>query len=130
MSAADHLSGEQFPLESRDMEGRVGDRNHITRRQQGWLPTSAVANMPGVNGEVPGEHRNYQGEKWEKFKSAVAAREGGAGRPIFITADYGEQPKISEGNHRRDAHVELGLSHVPVEISFFGHAERHHEGWT
>ena len=109
------------------MEGRVGDRNHITRRQTGWLPTSAVANLHGVKGEGPGDHRNRKGEDWDQFKGDIAQH--GIKRPIFITADYGEEPKISEGNHRRDAAVELGHSHVPVEVTFFGHAERHHRGW-
>lgn len=126
MSASEHLGG-QFSLHTEDFEGRTGDPSHITRVQRGYLPTSAVANMPGVRGEVPGEHRNRQGEKWESFKDDI--RKHGIKNPLFITADYGEQPKLSEGNHRRDAAVEEGLSHVPVEIRFFGHAERHHSGW-
>lgn len=126
MSASDHL-GEQFPLHTKDYEGRVGDPSHLTRKQEGWLPTSAIAHLQGVKGEVPGDHRNRQGEKWESFKDDI--RQHGIKNPIFITADYGERPKISEGNHRRDAAVELGMSHVPVEVRFFGHAEKHHSGW-
>lgn len=110
------------------MEGRVGDRQHITRRQTGWIPTSAIANMPGVKGEVPGEHRNKRGADWEKFKGDIA--KNGIKKPVFITMDHGEEPKMSEGNHRRDAAVELGMTHVPFEATFFGHAERHHQGWS
>lgn len=128
LSAADHLSGAQFPLETHDYEGRVGDPTHITRIQRGFLPMSAVANMHGARGEVPGEHRNRQGERWDKFKGDIA--EHGIKNPLFITADYGEQPKLSEGSHRRDAAVELGHTHVPVEVRFFGHAERQHTGWS
>lgn len=128
MSAADHLSGGQFPLHTEDFEGRTGDPSHITRVQRGYLPTAAVANMPGARGEVPGEHRNRQGERWESFKDDI--RKHGIKNPLFITADYGHDPVLSEGNHRRDAAVELGQSHVPVEIRFFGHAERHHGGWS
>lgn len=128
MSASDHLSSGQFPLETNDYEGRTGDPTHITRSQRGMLPTSAVANMRGARGEVPGEHRNRQGEKWEAFKDDI--RKHGIKNPIFITADYGEEPKISEGSHRRDAAVELGMTHIPFEARFFGHAERHHGGWS
>lgn len=127
MSAAEHLNSGQFGLETHDYEGRVGDSQHITRVQRGWLPTSAVANMPGARGEVPGEHRNKQGPAWERFKGDIA--EHGIKSPVFITVDYGQEPKMSEGNHRRDAAVELGHSHVPAEIRFFGHAERQHPGW-
>ena len=118
----------QPQLVSKDYEGRTGDKTHITRGSRGFLPTSAVAAMPGVKGEVPGEHRNKTGAKWEAFKNDIA--EHGIREPIFITHDHGEEPKISEGNHRRDAAVELGLSHVPVEIRHFGHAEQHHSGWS
>jgi hypothetical protein len=45
-------------------------------------------------------------------------------RPIFITVNHGEQPKISEGNNRRDAAVATGQKTVPVEINYFGHAEQ------
>ena len=109
-------------LEVHDYEGRTGDPSHITRSEKGMIPTSAIAGLEGVKGEKPGEHRNRQGERWEEFKRDIA--ENGIRNPLFITRDYGEEPKISEGNHRRDVAVELGLSHVPAEIRYFGHAER------
>lgn len=109
-------------LEVRDFEGRVGDRTHLTRRELGTLPTHTVAHLPGVMGEVPGEHRNKHGADWDAFKSDIGQH--GIKQPIFITVDHGQEPRISEGNHRRDAAVELGLPHVPVEISYFGHAEQ------
>jgi hypothetical protein len=126
VAAYDALGG-QFPgLETHDSEGEVGNRSHITRVQRGHIPTSAIAHLPGVRGEVPGEHRNKQGEHWDRFKGDIA--EHGIKSPVFITVDYGESPKISEGNHRRDAAVELGHSHTPVEIRYFGHAEKHPRG--
>lgn len=116
--------GPQFEGERWDYEGEVGNRNHITRVQAGTLPTSAVAGLPGKAGEVPGEHRNRQGERWDHFKSDIAAN--GIKDPLFITVDHGQEPKLSEGNHRRDAAVELGLARVPVHVQYFGHAERQH----
>ena len=68
-----------------------------------------------------------QGDEWEQFKADIAAN--GIQTPLFITVDHGEDPVLSEGNHRRDAAVELGLDRVPVEIRFFGHAEQTHRGW-
>lgn len=106
----------------RDYEGRTGELTHITRSEHGLMPTAAIASLPGVQGELPGEHRNRKGEQWESFKDDIAAN--GIHSPLFITVDYGEEPRISEGNHRRDAAVELGLPRVPVEIRYFGHAER------
>jgi hypothetical protein len=118
------LNPEQFPvqLHAEDYEGEVGNRTHITRNERGHLPISAVAHLSGARGEAPGEHTNRQGEDWESFKNDIASR--GMQTPIFITVDHGEEPKISEGNHRRDAAVELGMSHVPVQVRYFGHAER------
>ena len=103
--------------------GETGNRSHITRSVKGTLPTDRIRDMPGVMGEVPGEHRNRKGPKWEEFKSDIATN--GIQHPIFITHDYGKQPRISEGNHRRDAAVELGLPEVPVEVRYFGNAQHH-----
>lgn len=114
--------GRQFAGTTKDFEGTVGNSRHITRVQHGHLPIEAVANMPGARGEVPGEHRNKQGADWDRFKGDVAAH--GIKNPLFITVDHGQEPKLSEGNHRRDAAVELKHSQVPVEIRYFGHAER------
>lgn len=114
--------GNQWTLSERTYEGEIGNKDHVTKVEEGTVPTAAIAHLAGVMGEVPGEHRNKQGDKWETFKSDIA--KNGIKEPIFITVDYGDQPKISEGNHRRDAAVELGQPTVPVEIRYFGHAEQ------
>jgi hypothetical protein len=106
---------------TKDYEGETGNSDHITRRQEGILPTSVVANLMGARGEEPGQHRNRQGDVWNQFLEDI--QDQGIIEPIFITVDYGEDPVISEGNHRRDAAVELGLPEVPVEIKYFGRAE-------
>jgi hypothetical protein len=109
-------------LEVHDYEGTTGDPSHITRSERGMIPVSEISNMRGARGERPGEHRNRQGEKWEDFKRDIAAN--GITNPVFITVDHGQDPELSEGNHRRDAALELGLTHVPAEIRYYGHAER------
>lgn len=106
----------------KDYEGEVGRKDHITRSEVGTIPTHTIAGLMGAKGEVPGTHRNRQGPAWDDFKQSIA--EKGITSPIFITVDHGEHPKISEGNHRRDAALELGLPEVPVEIRYFGHAEQ------
>lgn len=120
-----NLNPDQFkgePQVTYEERGTPGNRSHITRDEKGHLPLDAVRTMPGVMGEVPGAHRNRQGQHWEDFKNDIHAN--GIKNPIFITVDPGQEPRISEGNHRRDAAVDLGLSAVPVHIRYFGHSER------
>jgi hypothetical protein len=103
--------------------GTTGNNQHITRSEMGTVPTRAIANMRGAATERPGDgpNRGPTGQHWEEFKQSIA--ENGIRSPIFITVDHGGQPRISEGNHRRDAAVSLGMENVPVEIRYFGHAE-------
>jgi 8-oxo-dGTP pyrophosphatase MutT (NUDIX family)/GNAT superfamily N-acetyltransferase len=117
----------QPQLEAQDYEGRTGDTSHITRTERGLIPTSAVAGLHGAQGEQPGEHRNYRGLDWDRFTSDIGLN--GIREPIFITVDHGKEPRISEGNHRRDAAVKLGLPRVPVEICYYGHAEQQGTVW-
>jgi hypothetical protein len=131
MSNSEHLHVVLHPakdktasMQASDFEGDVGNPNHITRNESGHLSIDAVTHMRGARGEMPGEHRNRQGQNWEDFKADIAAN--GIRNPIFITVDHGKEPVISEGSHRRDAAVELGHTHIPAMIRYYGHAE--HEG--
>lgn len=111
-------------LSIEDYDGREGNNSHITRNERGMIPLDWIRDMPGGRGELPGQHRNAQGDEWEQFKQHVAAGTPGYSSPIFIVVEHGKPAKIYEGNHRRDAYAELGATHVPVEIRYFGHAER------
>lgn len=102
--------------------GDYGNKSHITRDIDAIVPTHLVRYMGGAMGEHPGDHRNKHGQEWEDFKSDID--QNGIKNPIFITVDPGQRPKISEGNHRRDAAVSLGHTHVPVNIRYFGHSEQ------
>lgn len=104
-----------------EYEGVTGRQAHITRTEYGMMPTGALARLHGAKGELPGQHEHYRGRDWEDFKQRIAP---GIQHPVFITVDHGQSPRISEGNNRRDAAVELGRSHIPVEVRYFGHAER------
>jgi hypothetical protein len=110
-------------LDVHDYEGTEGNCDHITRNESGLMPTAALARLRGVKGERPGEspwHR--RGQDWEDFKTRIGQE--GMKEHVFITVDHGAEPKIFEGNQRRDAAVELGHPYVPVNIRYFGHAEQ------
>ena len=104
-------------------DGEKGNRTHITAEEQGTIPIEAIANLPGRNGEIPGTHRNRpgDGESWEEFLANID--ENGITDSIFIMVAPGEPIRIDEGNHRRDAALELGLDKVPVEIRYLGKEE-------
>jgi hypothetical protein len=108
-------------LNRQNWEGRRGNMDHITAKEEGYVPTEYIADLQGARGEIRGQHRNRQGQKWEDFKSDIAQR--GIQNPIFIVNEPGFGPRIYEGNHRLDAALELGLSEVPVEIRHFGRQE-------
>lgn len=109
-------------LEIRNYEGTIGDRSHITRTENGTIPTSSITHLQGESGEKRGEHRNRTGKAWEEFKEDI--RKNGIKHPILILKDPGKSAVISEGNHRLDAAVELGLKEIPVDIRYFGHSEK------
>lgn len=111
-------------LTVRTWDGRAGDPSHLTKEITGLVPTSLIADLPGKRGEVPGAHRNKQGPEWEAFLEDIDSR--GIQNAIFIVVEETGEAFIYEGNHRRDAAVELGLDEVPVEIRFFGKSEDIH----
>lgn len=114
--------GHQFAGQVVSYEGEVGNDQHITRVASGRLPIAAVARLAGARGERPGEHTTRSPERFTQLKDDIAAN--GIKSPLFITVDHGKDPVIAEGNNRRDAALALGHSHVPVEVRYFGRAER------
>lgn len=109
-------------LTQRYYEGTPGNRQHITLVEKGTIPPQALAGYHGVKGEVRHAHANRQGAAWDGFLADVRAN--GVREPIFVTVDPHRAPEISEGNHRLDAALEAGRSSIPVEIRYYGHAER------
>jgi hypothetical protein len=108
--------------------GEVGNQGHITRDEWGYIPIEQVRNMPGGMGEIPGESRRFSserdptGSRRAAFDTDIA--EHGVKNPIFIVKEHGKAPQLYEGNHRRDAAVRLGHTHIPVNVRYFGHSER------
>jgi hypothetical protein len=111
----------QSKITGKSFEGRVGESDHLTRRETGTLDTNSISHLKGQKGELRGEHRKRSGKEWEDFKADI--KKNGVKEPIFITKDYNQEAVISEGNHRLDAAIEVGLKEVPVEINYFGKAE-------
>lgn len=101
--------------------GVPGMDRHVTRDEFGSVPVEVVRHMPGMSGEIPGHHRNRLGPQWDEFLGDIA--ENGIRDRIFINVFKDMTPMINEGNHRRDAAVELGIPEVPVQIRYFGRAE-------
>lgn len=114
-------------LATEHWDGETGNKDHMTHRETGWLPTEAIEHMHGLRGERPGEHRNRQGQDWDDWSGEVGRN--GIRSPLHITVDHGEPPRISEGNHRRDAAVRHGHARVPVEITYFGNAQDEGTVW-
>ena len=102
--------------------GEAGNRSHITLVEKGFAPTEEIASLKGAMGEVRGEHRNRSGSRWEEFTNQIKTK--GIQDRIFITVDHNGPAQIAEGNHRIDAAVELGMKQVPVEIRYFGKADK------
>lgn len=119
-----------FNLKVREFEGEEGDRGHLTRVEEGLIPTIALVRLRGLYGEKRQWERrnnqmyfgNYPQADWSAFLEDI--RKNGIKEPIFITKDWGQDAYISEGNHRVQAAIQLRLRKVPVEIRYFGHSER------
>jgi hypothetical protein len=125
--------------------GREGQNRHLTRRSTGTLPTSLLLGLKGARGEHRLFERSRTGAqeatRWRKFVESV--RREGVRRPVFVVVEWtddlspamrrklaGEpleevEAFVYEGNHRIRAAQEAGLAEVPVEVNYFGHAERH-----
>ena len=108
-------------LKVEEFGGTKGKRSHITRIEEGMIPVKAISHIQGASGEIRGQHRNKRGLEWENFKQDI--KENGIKNAILILKDPLEEPVISEGNHRLDAAIELGLKEVPVDIRYFGKSE-------
>ena len=102
--------------------GQAGNRSHITLVEKGFAPTEEIASLKGAMGEVRGKHRNRLDSRWEEFKNQIKTE--GIKDPVTVFVDHNGAALIHEGNHRIDAAVELGMKQVPVEIRYFGKADK------
>lgn len=112
-------------VEEKFSEGEVGNRNHITLNESVWVPVSILSDLPGVMGEerkfTSKGFGNYTQTEWTRLKKDILTN--GIKHPIFVTKDHGGGFEVSEGNHRIAAAVQLGLTHMPVHVRYFGKSE-------
>ena len=102
-SNPDEEGPQQFTAQ--DYEGSAGDPSHITRNEKGMLPTAASPTSVALGANSRESIGTARVSTGKASRSDIAAN--GIRGPLFVTADYGEAPGISEGDHRRDAAVEL-----------------------
>ena len=138
-----YLNEDTNPLEIEDYEGEYGNKRHMTRTVRGVLPVKDLLNLKGKKGEHEAFIYNptsktysrnpdskhaprYDQEKWDNLVRSIRVDGFNPRYPIFIVSDPGIGPKVSEGNHRIRAAHEAGLTHIPVEIRYFGHSERNY----
>jgi len=114
-----------------EFEGRVGRKDHLTRWEEGTIPTSEALKIEPPRryhgrrewNERGGERYfgNYPEAKWNEFLEDI--RKNGIKTPLWILVDPGKEPLLMEGNHRVQAAAQLGLREVPVTIKYYGLAE-------
>jgi hypothetical protein len=103
MSARDPRSLHPNLNEYRD-GGMGGDENHSV---VGYVPTHVLAGMHG-------NATDHEGI--ERHKQALLSGEGFTD-PVMVQFDHrNKRIKVGEGNHRVDAAMELGVSHVPTRV--------------
>ena len=127
------LTVEQFP-------GDAFNNFHETRREHGRIPLEEAYRAQSMMGEdvridtpMPGRHPHrgrYSNRGWDEFLAYV---ESGEAAPIEIHVyTFDEQHPdrepgiwLYEGNHRREAHRQLGRASIPVLIRYWGHTDKY-----
>ena len=62
----------------------------------------------------------YTEDKWNHFLELVKNKEINGRVLLFV--DPSGHVTVADGNHRREASIQLGLKEVPVEIRYFGNS--------
>lgn len=110
--------------------GEPGNTGHITAIEKLDIPPSWLDSLKAVKGEVRQSNDskgfgNYTADVWSAFLADI--KENGIRDDILVIVDPDKGALISEGNHRLAAAKQLGLGLVPVEIRYFGEAEKERE---
>lgn len=113
-------------VKGRDYAGKDGNRGHVTRVEDVWVPISKANNIPGVMGErrrfSAKGFGNYKQSEWTALKKDILRN--GLNHPIFITKDWNGDFEISEGNHRVQAALQLGMTHIPARVQYHGNSQK------
>ena len=124
VASSGHLKAEEYV-------GHRGYKGHMTRWEQGEIPTSEALKISPPKGyhgrrgwQMKGGERyfgSYREDDWNEFLDDV--RRNGIKTRLWIQQDPGEEAQIMEGNHRVQAAAQLGLPTVPVTIKYYGLSE-------
>ena len=103
------------------LRGEGGDDNVL-------VPTSKLAQLPGINGEhLPSRTREnslqYLKKQMGKTGKLPEGHETGKEYAPFVQVDQDGKAWVNEGNHRIKAANELGWNHLPTEVRYFNGGE-------
>lgn len=106
-----------------------GSQYTLTQIREGFVPTSFISKIPGLNNEKRNWKErsgvnmfgNYPEKDWLAFLQNI--REQGILEPLLIFVEENGDILISEGNHRKEAAIQLGFKEVPVEIRYFANSQ-------
>jgi len=118
-------------IEYKRWEGEIGNSRHLTRKEVVRIPVAALLDLSAVRGERRVFYRdaqaklerfgNYTLERWQRFVEELCS--DGMEEPVTLTVDFGQQPKIYEGNHRIQAAAQRDWQTICAEIKYYGRAE-------
>ncbi len=98
----------------------------LTRRDRLYVSPRKLVRIPGRKQEQRLFADSSSGRKsaaeWADFVADI--RRKGVTDPIIIHVEAGEGPVVLEGSHRIRAAIQAGRRLVPVEINYFGNAQR------
>ena len=102
-----------------------------TGHREGICYLSSILKYPGTNGErrqwrdvklksgkSDKAFGTYVSDKWYQFLDDIKAN--GIQEPLMLFVDKSGKVSLAEGNHRREAAIQLGLKEVPIEVKYFG----------
>lgn len=102
-----------------------------TACQEGDVSLDSILNIPGARNEnrtwwespTAGKmFGNYTEEQWNEFLEDI--KQNGIQGALMIWVEKDQSIVLAEGNHRREAAKQLGLSSVPVEIRYYGNSQQ------
>ena len=98
----------------------------LTRRDRLFVDPRRLLGLPGRKGEerlfAVAPHGRKTPAEWTSFVTDIRRR--GVQTHIIVHVEPDEGALVHEGNHRIRAAIAARCAQVPVEISYFGNAQR------
>lgn len=122
---------EESPTKS---EGTPYEGFDQTAEREGTCLVPSLLTYPGTRGErrrwrtitkVDGTtHRifgKYSESEWYEFLDKM--KQGVVTDPVMIYVDKSGKVSVADGNHRREASIQLGIKEIPVRVYYFGDSQ-------